>query len=410
MIHARSTTPLSLATRTCLLIWISGAGHDKRFEHESRDYPICLSNSPTAPVDGARGSQRFTFVDTIRSPSGRRLGVETLTTGLDVPWDLVWGPDKNVWFTERSGRISRLDPKSGRVHEIGSVDIAGVRWTGLMGLAIHPDFKNRPFVFLMHSYNVQNTTVNRVVRFTMGHGKLVAPKVILDGIPSKGNHNGGRIAFGGDGLLYVTTGDAGVPRQAQDVQSLAGKILRLTSEGEPAPNNPLGGFVWSFGHRNPQGLVFARESNLLFSTEHGPWASDEINIIERGSNYGWPNVVGKCDTSAERAECSGMVDPLVEISPTIGIAGIAIFESTSISEWNGNLMVVSLVGETLSRLVFDKRTRAVTAQENLLDHAYGRLRSILVSPEGDVYVATSNRDERGKAGPCDDRIIRIRPI
>lgn len=338
----------------------------------------------------------------IRS-GGARLQVETFVRGLDTPWDLAWGPDGRIWVTERGGRISRVDPATGVVEEAGRLDVVERGESGLMGIAFHPDFPNEPWVYVAHSYGGSGIR-NRLVRMRWRNGVLGAPEVVLDGIAGAGNHNGTRLAFGPDGMLYVTTGDAGNAARAQDRDNLSGKILRLTPEGRPATGNPWNTAVWSMGHRNPQGLVFRPGTDELYETEHGPSEADEVNRIHAGRNYGWPDVHGACDEGGERSFCAqhDVVEPIVEFTPTVGISGLDVYDSDRIPEWRGSLLYTSLRGGTLFRT-----DPATGRTERLLEGEYGRLRDVLVAPTGEVYVATSNRDGRGRPAADDDRILRI---
>ena len=183
--------------------------------------------------------------------SAAPLRVETFVSGLDTPWDLAWGPDGAIWVTERPGTISRVDTATGEITRVGHVDVVEVSESGLMGIAFHPDFASRPYVYVTHSYRSGRDIRNRLVRMRFDGATLGAPQVLVDNIPGNSNHNGSRLAVGADRLLYMTTGDAGRASRAQDRGDVAGKILRVTLEGRPAPGNPFGTLVYSYGHRNP---------------------------------------------------------------------------------------------------------------------------------------------------------------
>lgn len=339
--------------------------------------------------------------------------VETLVTGLDTPWDLVWGPDGALWVSERPGRIWRVDPGSGDRTLAGELDVTESGESGLMGLAFHPDFEREPWVYAAHSYRRGGGIRNRLVRMRWDGSRLGAPRSLLAEIPGARNHDGSRLAVGPDGFLYMTTGDAGDRDRAQDLESLAGKILRLTPEGDPAPGNPFGTAIYSYGHRNPQGLAFHPATGRLYAAEHGPSRSDEVNLILAGGNYGWPEVRGACDdeSSGETAFCAGheVVEPLAEWTPTVGVSGLAVYTSDRIPAWTGSLLVTSLTGGTLFRLRLSDDGRSVVEREALYRGEFGRLRDVLVAPDGLVYLATSNRDGRGRPAETDDRILRIRP-
>ena len=342
------------------------------------------------------------------------LRVETLVTGLDTPWDLAWGPDGQIWVSERGGRISRVNPSSGQRTTAGQVaDVSESGESGLMGIAFHPDFASQPYVYAAHSYLQGGALRNRLVRLRWDGQSLGAAEVLLSNIPASGIHDGSRLAVGPDRLLYMTTGDASNSDLGQDRSSLAGKVLRLTLTGQPAPGNPFATAVYSFGHRNPQGLVFHPTTGVLYSTEHGPGDNDEVNVILAGRNYGWPTVHGLCDDDigSERAFCqaNNVAEPLATWTPTIAPAGADIYAGNLIPQWTGSLLFASLKGAALYRLTLSADGQRVTAKETLFEGQYGRLRDVLVAPDGTVYVATSNRDGRGDPGGDDDRILRIRP-
>ena len=281
-----------------------------------------------------------------------------------------------------------------------------------MGLTFHPDFSTEPWVYVSHTYS-QAGTRNRVVRMRFDGAALGPPEVVLADIPGSSIHNGSRLAIGPDRFLYVTTGDASDAAIAQNRDALAGKVLRLTLTGQAATGNPFGNRTYTYGHRNPQGLVFAPDGSLYVS-EHGPGDNDEINRIEAGRNYGWPTVHGRCDGdigSAEVSFCSAnsIAEPLAMWTPTIAPAGLAYYDSPLIPQFQRSLLLVTLKDATLYRLGLSSDGRSVTSTATLFVREFGRLRAILVAPDGSIYVGTSNRDGRGTPMPTDDRIIRIRP-
>lgn len=347
------------------------------------------------------------------SASAAPLRVETFVSGLDTPWDLAWGPDGAIWVTERPGTISRVDAATGEITRVGHVDVVEVSESGLMGIAFHPDFASRPYVYVAHSYGSRRKIRNRLVRMRFDGTTLGEPQVLLDDIPGAGNHNGSRLAIGPDGFLYMTTGDAGRGARAQDLSSVAGKVLRLTLDGRPAPGNPFGTLVYSYGHRNAQGIVFHPETRVLYVAEHGPRDNDEVNRVEMGGNYGWPAVHGFCDgdTPGEEAFCrsNDVVGPVTAWTPTVGVSGADFYDADLIPGWQGSLLVTSLRGATLFRLTLSADGREVVEREALFRGEYGRLRDVLVGPRGEVYLATSNRDGRGRPASDDDRILRILP-
>jgi aldose sugar dehydrogenase len=331
-----------------------------------------------------------------------------ITGSLDTPWDMEWGPDSIIWVSERSGRISRVDPRTGARTTAGTVaDVYESGEGGLMGIALHPDFARQPFLYAMHTYSTRGTTRNKLVRMRWNGSVLGPSETLFEGIQGGGIHNGSRIAVGRDGFLYITAGDGGWSDIAQDSNSLGGKIFRLTLAGRPAPGNPFGNATWSFGHRNPQGLVFHPTTGVLYQTEHGPSDNDEVNIIVAGGNYGWPKVHGLCDDD-EREFCRAhhVIEPLTAWTPTVAIAGADLYLSDRIPSFRNSLLAASLSG-SLWRMTLSSDGKRITARDQLIEGRYGRLRDVLVAANGDVYICTSNRDGRGSPREGDDRIIRL---
>lgn len=324
------------------------------------------------------------------------LVVEVVAEGLEIPWEIRFLPDGALLVTERSGRILRIGASTGAVEELGRLSVAAVGEGGLLGVALDPDFPAKPHIYVMYTYRDDGSSTglsNRVSRLTLNGDTLEEEVVLVDGIPGAGNHDGGRIAFGVEGDLWVTTGDSSRGELAQDSGSLAGKVLRMDREGRPATANPFAGsLVYSLGHRNPQGLAWLPGDPDPFVTEHGPSENDEVNHIESGGNFGWPLVGG----AAGRAE---FVDALFSWTPTIAPAGAVFYESDAIAGWRGSLLFVTLKESDLRRLIpTDPSFTEVADEQILFDGRFGRLRCIAVGPDGALYVGTSNRDGR-KSGP-----------
>lgn len=346
-----------------------------------------------------------------RVPSPGEVRVETVAGGLVVPWSLAFAPDGRLFVSERPGRIrvvagGRLDPIPW-----ATLPVTATGESGLMGLAVGPDFATDPWVYVCYTALDGGAMRNRITRLRDAGGRGTSEQVLLDGIRAAAIHDGCRLAFGPDGNLYATTGDAAERDRAQDLSSLNGKILRLRPDGAIPADNPFGrgSPVYSLGHRNPQGLAFDPHSGALFATEHGPsgesglGAYDEVNVILPGGNYGWPNAVGAPGVEPYR-------DPLLTYPErAVPPAGSTFYSADRIRPWTGDFFFTSLGARHLQRVVLDTSRQRVVAIERLFDGVYGRLRDVVAGPDGALYVSTSNRDGRGSPAPDDDRILRIVP-
>ncbi|HEV7330911.1 MAG TPA: PQQ-dependent sugar dehydrogenase [Flavisolibacter sp.] len=341
------------------------------------------------------------------------VGVSTILSGLDVPWEITWGPDNQIYMTEQGGTVSRVDPKTGKRTVLLHVpDVYRKRSMGLLGMAVSPDFKKHPYIFLDYTYLKGEKVVSRLVRYTITEDTLTAPLVLLEDIPGANGHNGSRITIGADGKLILSTGDATVSENAQNTASVNGKILRLNIDGTIPADNPIPGSpVWSWGHRNIQGLAFGR-NGILYSSEHGDATDDEVNIITKAKNYGWPQVQGYADQPEEKAflQDSAITEPLKAWTPTIAPAGIDYYSGAAIPEWNHSLLLTTLKGSSLYVLKLDKKGAVISSEKVFFSNEFGRIRDVCVSLSGEIYLSTSNRDWNPAAGfpkPKDDRIIRI---
>lgn len=313
---------------------------------------------------------------------------EELARGIDVPWGVAFLPGGDALIAERdSGRILRLAPGGGQAAHVAEVPgVEAVGEGGLLGIAVSPRFATDNLVYAY----LTAADDNRIVRLRLDGGD---PEVVFAGIARASYHNGGRIAFGPDGMLYAGTGDAGDTSRAQNPASPNGKILRITPEGDPAPGNPTAGSaVYSLGHRNVQGLAWDGDGRL-FATEFGQNELDEVNLIQPGRNYGWPDVEGEGDTGGGRYTNPLITWSVRESSPS----GIAIAGDTA--------YVAALRGERLWTLPLNGDTIGEpTAQ---LNETYGRLRTVQVAPDGALWVTTSNTDGRGDIRDGDDRVLRF---
>ena len=292
-------------------------------------------------------------------------------------------------FTERRGKVSVFDFENKETMVIADIPVTEISESGLAGVAVDPEFIENSFIYLYYTYDDGNV-YNRVSRFNFVSGGLKDEFILLDKIPAARFHDGGRIKFGPDGKLYITTGDAVIPSSAQDINSLSGKILRMNKDGTIPEDNPFGNYVYSYGHRNPQGIAWHPLSGGLYSSEHGPTRNDEINIIVKGQNYGWPT---ECD------EASGFTNAIRCYTEfTLAPAGIAFYKN--------DLYVAGLRGKQIRRIIFDDDYRTILSEEELFIDL-GRIREV-VEHDGYLYIATSNRDGRGIPRLNDDKIIRVR--
>ncbi|HET6855268.1 MAG TPA: PQQ-dependent sugar dehydrogenase [Pyrinomonadaceae bacterium] len=344
--------------------------------------------------------------------SNIRFKVEKVIGGLEVPWSIVWAPDGRMIFTERPGRVRVVENGTLRPKPLFVVpDVESAGESGLMSVALHPQFSSNHLLYLSYAYSEGGVRV-RVVRYREAAEGFVDRKVIVENLPAAQFHAGCRVRFGPDGKLYVTTGDAGRRELAQRMDSLAGKTLRLNDDGTVPQDNPFVGQqnarpeIWSIGHRNSQGLDWQPDSNLMFQTEHGPsgfdgpGGGDEVNIVEKGKNYGWPTI----HHTQTRA---GLESPLLEYTPACAPASGMFYRGSVFPKFKGNFFFGCLRGEMLIRVALDGRR--VLGQEGIVDN-YGRIRDVAEGPDGYLYFSTSNRDGRGKPAEDDDRILRLVPI
>jgi glucose/arabinose dehydrogenase len=320
------------------------------------------------------------------APESAVSGVRTLVSGLAVPWGIAFLPDRTALVTEReTARILRVAP-DGAVTEVQRLpEVTPSGEGGLLGIAVSPRYATDNWVYVYYTAKDDN----RIARLHLGS----SPQVLLTGIPKSGIHNGGRLAFGPDGLLYAGTGDGSERGRSQDLNSLGGKILRLTPDGRPAPGNPFPGSpVYSYGHRNVQGLAFDA-GGQLWASEFGQNEFDEINRIQPGKNYGWPIVEGA--SNDPRFTPPLVTWPTSQASPS----GVAILGNT--------LYAAALRGERLWQVPLNGQTTGTPVP--LLTNQYGRLRAAARAPDNSLWILTSNRDGRGNPTPSDDRILQLTP-
>jgi glucose/arabinose dehydrogenase len=327
-------------------------------------------------------------------PSEVEVATSDVVTDLDAPWDLAIVADERLVVTERdTGRLLEIDPDGGGTAELRTFEVDATGEGGLLGLAVHPDDDTVLYAYLTTAGD------NRVVRFDLDDDGEAQP--IVTDIPKASIHNGGRIAFGPDGMLYVATGDAADTDLPPDPSSLAGKILRVSPEGEVPDDNPdPGSPIYSLGHRNVQGLAWDANGHL-WAAELGPDVDDEINRIEPGEDHGWPEVTG-APGDDRYVDAAFVAQP-----PEASWSGAVVLHDGAIPQWEGDLFVAALRGQRLWR--FELEDGQIVDDEELLVERFGRLRTVVVGPDGSLWVLTTNRDGRGSPAEGDDRVIRLGP-
>jgi glucose/arabinose dehydrogenase len=322
-----------------------------------------------------------------------RSGVQVLAQNLDVPWAIDIAEDGRLFFTERTGSVMVVDKNGSLLSDpVAYINVMQDGESGLLGLVLHPNFTENHLLYVYHTYSNNSAVLNKVLMLTENDNKIVESKVIIDNIPAAERNDGGRIKFGPDGKLYIATGDAQQPELAQDAGSLAGKILRLNSDGSIPEDNPFEGSpVYSYGHRNIQGLAWHPLSEDLYASEHGPEGNDEINLIKPGSNYGWPIE----DCSAEKFE-----KPILCFNPAVAPAGMT-FAALDRLGYQNDILLATLKAQHIRLVDLES-----DVESNILT-GFGRIRDIVEADDGSLYVATSNRDGRAVPSQNDDKILRI---
>ncbi len=374
--------------------------------------PVYL-NQRTGLSNPADGSvDQSLSLSSIAEASTVPYAVETVASGLEVPWSIVFAGEDRLLVSERPGTVreivgGRLNAQP--IHRFEEVSSAGE--AGLMGMISDPNYRQNQFIYACYAYSVGENMFAKVVRLKDGGSFFSGETLLIDRIPAARNHAGCELGFGPDGKLYITAGDASERALAQDRNSLEGKLLRINPDGTIPSDNPFADSpIWSYGHRNAQGIDWYPGTDILFSTEHGPsgfdgpGGGDEINIIEKGANYGWPVV------SHENSQ-EGMKDPEVVFTPAVAPASAVFYDSNVIPAFKNNLFFGLLRGQGIMRVVVNPDDpRQILMYERLPEIDVGRIREVIVGPDGYLYFTTSNRDGRAPEREGDDHIFRLVPL
>jgi len=351
------------------------------------------------------------YVEKGYGPGGTvAIRVDTVVSGLEVPWGIAFLPGGDMLVTERPGRIRLIRGGKLLADPVAKVGASARAEGGLLGIALHPDFaRNRQFyVYYTYTADADGGTANKVERWTLAADgtRATADRTIVDEIPGARFHDGGRLRVGPDGKLYAGTGDGTSPDRAQDLDSLAGKILRIELDGGIPGDNPWPGKVaFVKGVRNVEGFDWIDATTIVVA-DHGPsgelgrHGNDEVSLARAGQNLGWPTIYG-CEAGTQ------MVSPLISWTKAVPPGGAAVYTGKAIPEWRGNVLIATLASRHLHRLVLDADNKRVAQHEVHLPDEYGRLRDAVMGPDGELYVTTSNCDGRGTCPPEKDKILRI---
>ena len=325
-------------------------------------------------------------------------GVEIIAEGLQAPRSIDISKDGRIFVSEKRGSIRVVDNGTLLTEPVGDIKAENIGDAGLLGLTLHPNFTQNHLFYVYYTYSNSTGLFNKVLMLTESNNRIIDSKTILDGIPSDEYRDGGRIKFGPDGKLYVSTGDASIPELSQDLDSLAGKILRTNEDGTIPQDNPFSNSpVYAYGFRNVQGLAWAPNSGALYSSDQGGAGNDEINLISPGKNYGWPHE--ECNSSDDD---NRYTPPVLCFNPSLEPSGIAFAFSNKLGYQN-HLIVATLKGSHLRDIDFD------SGSQNTILVGYGRIIDLVESEDGSIFVLTSNTDGRALPQQGDDKILRLTP-
>ncbi|MBZ0098654.1 MAG: PQQ-dependent sugar dehydrogenase, partial [Taibaiella sp.] len=357
---------------------------------------------------GKNETQNIKHEKSPKNSASSDYNIEPFVQGLEVPWSIVFTSEDRILVTERPGRLRIIE--NGKLvseplktfHEVSSGSEEG-----LMGLALDPEYISNKLIYISYAYEKSGDLYVKVIRCKDNGSSLTEEAMIFDGIPAAQYHAGCRLRFGPDGMLYITTGDAGERKLAQDLDKLHGKILRINPDGSIPADNPFPGSpVWTYGHRNPQGIDWYPGTNTMWETEHGPsgfdgpGGGDEVNVIVKGKNYGWPEV-------SHTDSKEGMVSPLLVFTPAEAPASGMFYKSGKIAEFKNCYLFGCLRGNGIMVVKVDESDPTKQVSFRKIADTYGRIRDISEGPDGNIYFSSSNRDGRGKVQSGDDKIYRI---
>ena len=341
-------------------------------------------------------NQRSSQPQMVRATDSPTDSVRIVKNGLNHPWEILWGKDDHIWMTERDGKISKIDPETGNIVFSTSLpDVESINEGGLLGMVQHPDFLTNGLFYVVYNYNDNTGTyLEKMVQLRYENGSIKPVRTLVENITAASYHNGSRLLITGEAnsKLFMTTGEATIKDNAQNTNSLSGKVLRFNLDGSIPADNPFPGSpVWSFGLRNQQGLVVA--NGIMYASEHGPTIEDEVNIIEKKRNYGWPAVNGPCDEWTEKSFCTAnnVKEPIWSSGgTTLAVCGMDYYNNKRIAAWQNSLLMVTLKDASLRVLTLSSDGLSVVKQQTFFKDRFGRLRDICISPAGKVYLCTSN--------------------